>query len=205
MSTPTLAALVRDPSATPATIAAHLDALDFAACKAEAFSLDRAGQRALYEKMAGLPLDIAHFVPDAVPAVTEVIHHGKNTLPLPSTFRFFEKRFARPGDGSRRLFGYNEGASRPLIGPGCFVLIETAGRDAAWVERGPLVVDYFQVPDGAVPAGWPRVVPNSSGLQFFVYNKTRDYMRPVSQRVSIGAAYKVEKALDHYFILVREG
>ena len=29
-------------------------------------------------------------------------------------------------------------------------------------------------------------------------------MRKVSDRVSIGAAYKVEKALDHYFVLVRE-
>jgi hypothetical protein len=73
-----------------------------------------------------------------------------------------------------------------------------------WTERGAVVVDYFQVPDGPVSPDWPEVVPNTRGLQKYVYNKTRDFMRKVSEHVSIGAAYKVEQALDHYFILVRE-
>ena len=48
------------------------------------------------------------------------------------------------------------------------------------------------------------MVPNTQGLQRFVYHRTRDFMRGVSAHVSIGAAYKVEKSLDHYFVLVRE-
>ena len=65
------------------------------------------------------------------------------------------------------------------------------------------MIDYFQVPDGRVASGWPNVVPNSRGLQTLVYNGTRDYMRKVCKHVSIGAAYKGEKALDNYFILCR--
>ena len=58
--------------------------------------------------------------------------------------------------------------------------------------------------DGAVPSDWPKVVPNTQGLQRFIYHGTRDFMRRVSQHVSIGAAYKGEKKLDHYFVLVRQ-
>jgi hypothetical protein len=132
-----------------------------------------------------------------------VHHKGKNTLPLSGKHKLFEKRFARPNDGSERLFGYNQAPSKKLIGPGYFVALYTRSR-APWIERGPIVVDYFQVPDGDVPAGWPKVIPNSRGLQWFVYNRTRDFMRRVSQHVSIGAAYKDEKPLDHYFVLVRQ-
>ena len=66
-----------------------------------------------------------------------------------------------------------------------------------------MVVDYFQVPDGAVADGWPRIVANDWRLQRFVYHETRDFMRRVSRDVSIGAAFKREKPLDHYFVLCR--
>ena len=75
--------------------------------------------------------------------------------------------------------------------------------EPAWALRGGVVIDYFQVPDGPVADGWPDVVPNTRGLQRFVYNGTRDFMRRVSSHVSVGAAYKGEKSLDHYFILCR--
>jgi hypothetical protein len=55
-----------------------------------------------------------------------------------------------------------------------------------------------------VVEGWPKVVANNVGLQVLVYNGTRDFMRRVSDHVSIGAAYKGENPLDHYFTLVRE-
>ena len=150
-----------------------------------------------------MPFALDHFVPRGVPPVTAVHHKGKNTLPLPGKHKFFEKRFARPQDGSERLFGYNQSPSKNLVGPGFFVTVYTHS-NPAWSERGAIVVDYFQVPDGAVPAGWPAVIPNSQGLQRFVYKGTRDFMRRVSGHVSIGAAYKGEKALDHYFVLVRQ-
>ena len=67
-----------------------------------------------------------------------------------------------------------------------------------------MVVDYFMVPQGPVPEGWPKLRPNSRGLQMFVYNKMRDYMRRVSKHVSIGAAYRMEKRIMGYFVLCRE-
>ncbi len=63
-----------------------------------------------------------------------------------------------------------------MIGPGSFVGVSTAP-NPAWAERGAVVIDYFQVPDGPVATGWPPVVPNTKGLQRFAYNKTRDFMR----------------------------
>ena len=131
-----------------------------------------------------------------------VNHQGRNTLPLPGKHRRFQKCFCRPEDGSERLFGYNDAPSRGLIGPGYFVALPTVGQPD-WEARGAVVVDYFQVPDAEVCADWPAVVPNTQGLQRFVYHRTRDFMRRVSEHVSIGAAYKAEKALDHYFTLCR--
>ena len=66
------------------------------------------------------------------------------------------------------------------------------------------MVDYYQVPDGAVADGWPAVVANDWRLQRFVYHQTRDFMRRVSRHVSIGAAFKRERPLDHYFVLCRK-
>lgn len=188
-------------------IASWLDGLDHAGRVQAAFSLDRAGQRAIYGcAAAGPPITLDHFVPGGVPDRTPVIHHGRNTLPLPASQKLFQKRFSRPQPEDawfgRGLYGYNEAPTRRLIGPGYFVAMPTADQPD-WEARGAVVVDYFQVPAGAVPVGWPTVVPNSRGLQFLVYNKTRDFMRRVSRHVSIGAAYKKEKALGHFFILVR--
>jgi len=170
------------------------------------FALDRAGQRRLFELAEGAPpLTLADFVPEGTPAGQAVHHRGRNTLPLPRKHRLFEKRFCAPGDGTARLFGYNHAASKGLIGPGYFVAVPTAG-NAEWERRGAVVVDYFQVPpaDAAVPAGWPPIVPNERGLSRFVYAGTRDFMRGVADGVSIGAAYKGEKPLGHFFVLVRE-
>jgi hypothetical protein len=46
-------------------------------------------------------------------------------------------------------------------------------------------------------------VPNSHGLQRFVYHQTRDYLRRVCATVAIGAAFKRDRPLDHYFVLCR--
>ena len=62
----------------------------------------------------------------------------------------------------------------------------------------------IEVPEGEVPAAWPKVVPNSRGPQILVYHRTRDFMRRVSAHVSVGAAYKVEKAMGAFFTLIRE-
>lgn len=186
-------------------IGGYLDGLDAGTRLREVMQLDRSGQRMLYEKAAHAgPIDVTHFVGNARPR-QEVIHDGINTLPLPAALRRFQKRFCRPDGGAQadaRLFGYNEGPTRRLIGPGFFVAVPTADQPQ-WSARGGVVVDYFQVPDGAVADGWPTVVANDWRLQRFVYNQTRDFMRRVSQHVSIGAAFKRERPLDHYFTLCR--
>lgn len=200
----TLKTILDDPSTTLAAVAAWLDDRSHDDRLAATRTLGRAAQRRLYALAAdSAPLSLGDFVPEGVADLLPVRHHGTNTLPLPGGLRRFEKRFCRPGDAGTRLFGYNEGATRSLLGPGYFVAVPTAG-NAAWEERGSIVVDYFQVPDGPVAEGWPRVKPNSSGLQVLVYHQTRDFMRRVSAHVTIGAAFKKERGLDHYFTLVRE-
>ena len=185
-------------------IAALLDSASTDERKAAVLTLGRDEQRRLYQKATAAPaITLDHFVKPDVAARTEVIHHGKNTLPLPKKHQLFQKRFCRPEDGSARLFGYNHSPSKGLIGPGYFVAVPTTDKPD-WAARGPVVVDYYQVPDAPVVDGWPKVISNSRGLQFFVYRGTRDYMRRVSAHVSIGAAYKGEKPLDHYFVLCRD-
>ncbi len=198
----TLETLLDDPHAGIDEIARHLDSLDSETRWREVCALDRSRQRALHDKAAhARPIDFDHFVGDARPRV-EVIHDGINTLPVPGPLRRFQKRFCRPASGGDRLFGYNEGPTRRWLGPGYFVAIPTADRPA-WSARGAVVVDYFQVPDGDVAPGWPRVVDNHWRLQRFVYEATRDFMRRVSTHVSVGAAFKRERPLDHYFVLCR--
>lgn len=197
-----LTSLLADPDADIDAIAAWLDRRDGHERLDALRRLGRDEQRSLYERAAAAPpLDLGFFVGDA-PARSEVIHDGVSTLPLPPPLRRFQKRFSRPERGAPRLFGYNEGPTRRLIGPGYFVAVGTAGR-AAWAERGGVVIDYFQVPDGPVPDGWPPVVDNDRRLQRFVYHRTRDFMRRVAAHVSIGAAWKSERSLDHYFLLSR--
>jgi hypothetical protein len=181
----------------------YLDRLDDAERWREVGALDRARQRRLYAKAAhAAPIELAHFVGDAG-AREEVVHDGLNTLPLPPPLRRFQKRFCRPDrDADRRLFGYNEGPTRRVIGPGFFVAVPTAARPA-WAAHGAVVVDYYQIPDGPVADSWPTIVDNHWRLQRFVYFETRDFMRRVSRHVSIGAAFKRERPLDHYFVLAR--
>lgn len=185
-------------------ISAYLDQLDHALRWRELERLGRREQEKLFAMVASAPaITLEHFVPVHIPAGQEVIHYGKNTLPLPTPFRRFQKRFCRPTEDSAVLYGYNEGITRPWIGPGYFVAESTKG-NRSWESRGAWVVNYFKVPDGPVPATWPRVVPNHQGLQMFVFNKTRDFMRRVSSHVSIGTAYRNETPLNAWFILCRE-
>jgi len=181
-------------------IARHLDGLSHEERLREVRALSGSDQKTLFRKAADSPpLDLAFFVPDGTPPLTEVVHHGKNSQPL---FRDFQKRWCRQPDHPDQLCGYNETVVRPVIGPGYFVAHETegGGRD----PRGAIVVDYFMVPEGPVAPGWPPVRRNAQGLQRFVYDKTRDYMRRVSAHVSIGEAHRLEKRVMGWFVLCRE-
>lgn len=201
MSGMSVQSLIAEPSVTIDVIAEHLDGLDADRRWQELSILSRSEQRALYEKAAAAPAITAEHFHGGAPPLQAVIHEGLNTLPTPKGVRRFQKRFAR-GNGAEELFGYNEGVTRKAIGPGYFVAGPTAG-NAQWESRGAIVIDYFRVPTGPVPSGWPKVVENREGPQRFVYHGTRDFMRRVSAHVSIGAAYKGERPLDHYFVLCR--
>ena len=134
------------------------------------------------------------FVPAGVAALTEVIHHGKNSLPV---FTEFQKRFCRPGEGapSDQLWGYNEQTLKLFTGPGYFVT-------HPWKDGG-VVIDYTMVPGGKVST-WPAIAPNSAGLSRFIYNGTQDVMRKVSEHVTIGRARRGDVIMDNWFALVRE-
>ncbi|MFO0713668.1 MAG: hypothetical protein U0353_27695 [Sandaracinus sp.] len=203
-----------------ADVASYLDGLAPDVRMLEANSLPRRDQAQLFDMAADSPpIRVSHFVPDDVPAQKAVHHPGRNTVPVPTYFKHFQKRFmksARP-EHQGLLGGYNA-SNAFFIHPGYFVGYETDGKhlppekqsmQKEWFARGPVVIDYFQVPEGwALPEGWPRVVPNSVGLQRFVYDRTRDFMRGVSRHVSIGRAAtedrKGDRNLDFWFTLVRE-
>ena len=84
-----------------------------------------------------------------------------------------------------------------LTGPGYFVVQEagTEGEDL-------LFIDYRSVPEGDV-ASWPARAHNNSGIAKLVYGGMQDYMRRVSDRVSVGRAFVGTKDRKASFALVR--
>ena len=201
-----LVSLIRG-DAPIAEIAAALDAMPGSARRDEVNGLGRKDQARLFDKAEDAPpITLAHFVPDAIDALTPVHHPGRNTILTLPHFQRFEKRFTRPRGDSSRLFGYNA-SNAWFITPGYFVAYETAG-NAEWERRGGVVVDYHQIPDAPLPRGWPVTAPNSRGLQRLVYHLTRDFMRRVSTHVSIGRASRddgeADQILDYWFTLCRQ-
>ena len=178
-------------------VGAALDAMDDAARPVAVRRLGKAAQRKLWDAAEGRGTSLSDIVPPSVPPATEVIHAGRNSLPA---FRIFEKRFCRVAGDDSVLYGYNEGSTRPVVGPGYFVA-------HYFEERGEVGVDYFQVPpgDAALPDGWPTVKPNEAGLQRFVYAKMVDYLRKVSSHVTIGRAWRNGKMTSNFFLLCRTG
>jgi hypothetical protein len=187
-----LADLLADPSTDAGAIAGYLDGLDPAARWAQLRGLGRAQQRALYGRAAGGSIDLEHFVGDVDPGV-EVIHDGRNTLPVPPPLHLFQKRFCCMEAAVAEVAGFNSGVTRRLLGPGYFIAIP---------EGDGVVFDYARVP-ATVPSGWPPIVPNGQGLQRFVFAGTRDMVRRVSTHASVGAVVKNGRPLDHYFVLCR--
>jgi len=182
----------------PLEIARALDDMTHAERVRAIRAAGRSEQRRLYEAVDGFrALALADMVPATVPAMTEVRHHGKNTLPA---FTHFEKRFCRPAAADAAspdvLWGYNEGSARWITGPGYFVLRPDA-------QRGELLVDYYQVPPQH-PAGWPAIRPNDRGLGQFVYGFMIDTVRGVSKHVTIGSAARKGKDIGSWFLLCRQ-
>ena len=179
-----------------AKVREFLDRLDHTGRMTAVTSLQGTSLQAKLYDMAksAPPVTLAELVPADLPALREVIWHGKNSLPV---FTHFQKRFCRPkGDrGQQELWGYNHQTMAWATGPGYFV----CHQDGSY----PAAIDYRVVPPEA-PPGWPEVKRNDQGLSRLVYNGMVDYLRRVSTHVLIGRAHKGGKEMPNYFLLCRE-
>ncbi len=178
-------------------VGAYLDALEHAARVEQSRALGPKAQRSLWSLARGRAVQLEDIVPTDRGPLETVRHYGRNTLPA---FRLFEKRFCRPPaeEEADVLWGYNEGKSRRLTGPGYFVCRATDGD-----SRGEIVVDYYRVPPSK-PAAWPGIRPNDTGVQRFIYGFTHDFLRRVSAHVTIGRAYRLDRETPNCFTLCRE-
>ena len=153
---------------------------------------DKATQARIFDALSGFrEVTMEHFVPSSKGLLEEVIHDGHNSLPL---FNTFQKRFARTEAGT--IVGYNEGATRGIAGAGYFTLKPSE-------TPGEVAIDYREIPTVRVPT-WPDITPNSARLGFLIYEGMVDYMRGLSEHVSVGRAWKKGKLMDAYFVLVRD-
>ena len=179
-------------------ISSALDRMDAANRLWTVLSIEPAEQTKIWELFADHTLDADHFAPSSLDPLKPVIHHGKNTLPM---HNFFQKRFCRADDESGDLWGYNHQSLSWATGPGYFVAhpADTEGKD----QPSSYLVDYTRLPKKK-PSDWPEIIPNEAKLGRFVYAGMKDYMRKVSDHVSIGRAYRGSKAMDAWFILCRE-
>jgi hypothetical protein len=173
----------------------YFDNLDNRVRISEARSLTAREQALLFDQAVGFrPLTLKDFIPETLSPLHQVIHYGRNSLPV---FKIFEKRFCRPDrkGPTDALWGYNEQPLKGITGPGYFV-----ARQANELE---VVIDYCEVPPRK-PKDWPTILPNSSRLSRFIYYQTRDYVRGVSKHVSIGRATRQGKPMDNWFVLCRD-
>jgi hypothetical protein len=53
------------------------------------------------------------------------------------------------------------------------------------------------------PEGWPVIKPNEAGISRLVYAYMQDYLRRVSDHITIGRAYRKGKESPNYFTLCR--
>ncbi len=170
-----------------------LDALNPRERVEQSRSLGPKDQRALWELCEGRSATLEQIVPKD--RVNQTVRHlGRNTLPA---FKIFEKRFIRPQSNPELLWGYNEGPTRKLVGPGYFVC-----KVSDQPEIGEVVVDYEVLPEEA-PEGWPVIKPNEAGISRLVYAYMQDYLRRVSDHITIGRAYRKGKESPNYFTLCR--
>jgi hypothetical protein len=197
-SGPALDAFFRGGAVDLPGLAEYFDGLGDAARAAATVSMTPRQQARLYEAAQGFrALTLEHFVPKGIAPLSQIIHAGKNSLPVVSRF---QKRFCLPAAAADSLWGYNENprAITFATGPGYFVCYA--------IDAGQVLIDYGQVPADKPPGkpdGWPDVRPNSAGLSRFIYDRTKDTMRGVSNHVSVGRAARDGKSMDNWFVLCR--
>lgn len=189
-------ALLDEPNVTPAALAAHLDALTDAERVTQTLALDGRRQAKLFEVTQGARrFTLEDLAPASGAPLVGVAHEGRNSL---LAFTRFAKVFAVPDDAAlatTQRWGFNRtsGLVSTTVGPGYFVVVQ---------QGDEVLVDYTLLPPKPLTGG-PAVLPNSSRLSFFVYNRTKDLVRGVSKHVSIGRASRDGKQLDNWFVLCR--
>ena len=160
--------------------------------------LRKVDMEVLWQACDGRQVGVDDYVPAGTRLGREIIHLGKNSLPV---FTHFEKRFT-PADGQPgEVYGYNHTPMNfTTAGPGYFV----GHLDATF---GAFGLDYYRVPPttAPLPASWPRVRDNHFGLSRFIYADMIDYMRRVCDGVTIGRAWRKGQMTDNYFVLARTG
>ena len=191
----TLSTELRRGAADMDSLSTWLDGLSNTERSAEILTLGKSAQKALWTLCAERVVQIEDMVPLDIPTLQPVRHLGRNSLPV---FSRFEKRFCRIDADPNLLVGYNEGPTRPYVGPGYFT-----ARISTELERGCTVIDYTMIREEHAQ-DWPSVKPNTSGLCKVVYGNMLDYLRKVSTHVTIGKAWKNGKETENYFMLLRE-
>jgi hypothetical protein len=94
VSTKTIHDFLSDKAVDLAALTIFLDGLDADQRIHHVRSLTPTEQALLFEAAANFrALRLTDLVPEATPLLQEVIHHGRNSLPI---LRFFEKRFCLP-------------------------------------------------------------------------------------------------------------
>lgn len=152
-------------------------------------------QERIFEAAKGFrPLDLDFLVPSGTGALEEVIHDGKNTLPL---FSHFQKRFVKLEDEASPIGGYNRHSMQWFTGPGYFAATKGDGE-----HEGELVFDYTKVPKQK-PSSWPAIQPNDGLVSGIVNGGMIDYLRGISTHVAIGVAFKNGAPRHQWFALVR--
>lgn len=191
-----LSSLLDGTHVSATALSSHLDALSDVQRVAEALALDGRQQAKLFEVVQGARrFTLEDLAPTTTAPLTGVTHEGRNSMPA---FSRFAKVFAVPDDASRTTterWGFNRtsGLVTTTVGPGYFVTVQ---------QGDEVLVDYTLLPPKPL-VGAPAILKNSSRLSFFVYNRTKDVVRGVSQHVSIGRASRDGKQLDNWFVLCR--
>lgn len=139
------------------------------------------------------PTTLDDFVPPDCPTVAEVIHYGKNSLPVLTRF---EKRFRRPPLREKELWGYHRHELGLVTGPGYFAAHPDDGRPG-------VVLDYTHPPSQTLP-GWPRADASAERMSRIVYGGRTDVMRRLSRHVTVGRVARYGRARDAWYFLVRD-
>ena len=188
-----LAGLVNASTVTAAGLADYLDALPPLARLAQTLALGDDDQARLFEIAAGARrFTLDDLAPEATTPLEGVRHEGRNSLSL---FTRFAKIFAVPDKPLPERWGYNATSAlvTTTVGPGYFVAVQ---------QGDEVLVDYTRLPPRPLTGG-PAILPNDSRLSRFVYHRTKDVVRGVSQQVSIGRAWRGTRRLDNWFVLCR--